>query len=314
MPPQWAKVAADLDSNPKVRRAGRNGREVFLFVLRRVSQLDMPGSVPVVNIEPWYLADQLMMSEAEAEDGVKRAIASKLLTIEGDKVVVVGWDDEWGKRPLTEAERQEKRRSRTKDMPSLSVTKSHDTNVTDRDMSREVTEPENPKVTCPDSHALDKSRVDKSREEENMGRGGSSPPGPPQDSNRSDQPEPEASGSSPTPKPSRRKKNATPLAADWVPRPEELELGERELGLAPAQIASEAAKLRDWAVAKGEAKVDWDAAFRGWLRRAAELRDRERPKGFGGARAGPSSFASDPRYGRIEPHPPESYPDGEVKI
>lgn len=35
MAESWCKVASDLDSDPKIRRAGRLGREVFLFVLRR---------------------------------------------------------------------------------------------------------------------------------------------------------------------------------------------------------------------------------------------------------------------------------------
>jgi hypothetical protein len=35
-------------------------------------------------------------------------------------------------------------------------------------------------------------------------------------------------------------------------------------------VEREATAMRDWAKSKGDRKVDWNAAFNGWLRRAAE--------------------------------------------
>ena len=54
--------------------------------------------------------------------------------------------------------------------------------------------------------------------------------------------------------------------------------------------------MRDWAAAKGRAanKVDWDAAFRGWLRRSAER------KPLAQQRLG---------LGRVEPNSAPSHPD-----
>ena len=270
MAQQWAKVAANLDSHPKIRRAGRNGREVFLFILRRVADLDAMGSVHASNVSIWYLCDVLQMPEADAVDGLKRAIDAGLVTMSDDHVHVTGWDDEWAKRPLTEAERQAKRRAKTKD-----VTNSHGDSVTERDTSRDVTTSHEANVTCPDSHALDKSREDKTRAEETRGE---------------EQP---------------RKRVAIRLVAGlltsaWEPRPEEQTLAVK-LGV---DCASEADKIRDWSAANGARKVDWNAAFRNWLKRAAE----DRAKGRG------SSKPQDPRFGRVEPDANRIYPDGEVTL
>jgi hypothetical protein len=155
MAQQFAKVDALLDQHPKIRRAGLLGSAVFQFVIRRNAALDGNGSIPAANVEPWYLADQLMMTEAQAEEGVAKAVRAKLLTIEGDRVVLCGWDDEWAKRPLTEAERKAQQRIRAK---SPDVTNSHDANVTCPDT---VT----PDRDSPDSHTSEEIRGEERRGE-----------------------------------------------------------------------------------------------------------------------------------------------------
>ncbi|HET9063749.1 MAG TPA: hypothetical protein VFO62_10710 [Candidatus Binatia bacterium] len=107
----WCKVASNLDSHPKIRRAGRNGREVFLFALRRNAEPgnDGSGSVAASELEPWYLADQLMMSESEAKEGLDRCLAAGLLRIlDGERVAIGGWDEDWGRVPMTGSERTAK--------------------------------------------------------------------------------------------------------------------------------------------------------------------------------------------------------------
>lgn len=129
----WCKVASNLDSHPRVRRAGRNGREVFLFALRRNAEPDnpVPGRVPAVMLEPWYLADQLMMPEAEAVTGVTGAVTSGLLFQDGDSWVIVGWEGDWGKKPIEGKDRTAKWREKQKpksevtDVTSRNVTESH---------------------------------------------------------------------------------------------------------------------------------------------------------------------------------------------
>lgn len=106
----WAKLAADLDRNPKIRKGGRLAREVFTFALRVNADLGSTGRVPREYLEGWYVAEQLMMAEAEAEQGLERALKVALLRDEGDEFVIVGWDpDEWGRGgggSMTEAERK----------------------------------------------------------------------------------------------------------------------------------------------------------------------------------------------------------------
>jgi hypothetical protein len=98
-----------------------------------------------------------------------------------------------------------------------------------------------------------------------------------------------------------RKALSKPLPAGWKPSPAHEALAIELAVSAPA----EAEKMRDWATAKGERKADWDAAFRGWLRRASE------------SRAGPRGSPSPPRDPRVgySPARPDSHttPDGIVR-
>lgn len=156
MAQQFAKVAANLDRHPKVRRAGRAGREVFLFLLRRNADLELAGVLPAINAEPWYLADELMMPEAEAADGLDRAVAAGLLVLDGDQVVIAGWDDDWGKRPQTDAERQRAKRARDKG----------DDSVTRHGPSRTVTEASRTESDSHECHGSEKIREEEIRGEE----------------------------------------------------------------------------------------------------------------------------------------------------
>lgn len=156
MASSWCKVASDLDSHPKVRKAGRDGREIFLFALRRNASLDLGGIIPSDHLEPWYLADQLMMTESEAVSGLSRAVQAGLLTREGAAYLIPGWDSEWAKRPLTEAERKARQRAKS----TISDTGHHDVTAMsghDRD--------------SPESHGSEERRG----EEKKMVSGGSSP-------------------------------------------------------------------------------------------------------------------------------------------
>jgi len=54
----------------------------------------------------------------------------------------------------------------------------------------------------------------------------------------------------------------------WAPNEEHLRIAVEELGHNSDWLDSQATLLRDWASAKGARYVDWDAMFRGWLRRA----------------------------------------------
>ena len=103
----WCKVASNLDTHPKIRKAGRNGREVFLFALRRNAEPGnpIPGQVPAAELEPWYLADLLQMPECDAVTGVTAAVTAGLLRLEGDAYVICSWSEGWGKDNGTGADR-----------------------------------------------------------------------------------------------------------------------------------------------------------------------------------------------------------------
>jgi len=271
---RFAKVAADLDSNPKILRAGRNGREVYLFVLRRNAGLERDGRVPASNIELWYLADQLKMSEAEAQEGVSRCVTAGLLRIAGDHVLIAGWDDDWAKRPMDEAERKAKQRTKERS--------DHEESRSSDDESRDVTNHNVTDRDCPDSHPSDQSREDQSRGDPPVvPQGGSS------DSSQlaafkadvdavthpaADEPQREANAiaQTPTRRNRRARRAATEMPMGWHPRTEESAKA-RELGLDPAY---EAEQFRDHHVARASTFVDWDAAFRTWLRNARRFAGR----------------------------------------
>jgi uncharacterized phage protein (TIGR02220 family) len=115
----YAKMDVTLDGSRKIRRAGRNGRDVFLWVLRQVSLRDTPGVIPAEDLEDYeWLADQLMCSESEAREGVAAAVRVRLIAIHDEECFVVGWDEEWGKRPMTGAERNARYKARRQTSPS----------------------------------------------------------------------------------------------------------------------------------------------------------------------------------------------------
>ncbi len=149
MAQSWCKVSAQLDSNPKVRRAGNLGRQVFEFALRRNAELDAGGVIPRSHMDPWYLADVLMMSgQSDAESGLSRAVQAGLLVETETGYAISGWDDDWGKKPLTEAQRKRIQRAKSRnDAPSQ---KCPDINGT--------------KPDGPECHAREEKRKEEKRE------------------------------------------------------------------------------------------------------------------------------------------------------
>lgn len=175
-PINFAKMDADLDSNPKIRRAGRAGKEVYLFVLRRVAKHRAQGRIPVSNVDPWYLHDMLQITEEEAERGLAACLRPwasfdgeqepGLLAIEGGMVVVTGWTEDWGRYPMTEAERKaaQRARDRAADAPTaLSAPPAPPALPPAPDVTPDVTPPRDVSghvTNCPDSHGSDQIRSD----------------------------------------------------------------------------------------------------------------------------------------------------------
>jgi len=151
MAESWCKVSSTLDGHPKIRKAGRNGREVFLFALRRnaLPENECPGSVSAAELDPDYLAYELMMPSNEAVTAVTACVTAGLLVPDGDRFLIGGWSEEWGRKAKSNAERQAEHRKRTKERQGD---------------PKSVTASNAPKVTRNGSNALEERRGEEKRE------------------------------------------------------------------------------------------------------------------------------------------------------
>lgn len=120
----FAQVDGNLDTNPKIRKAGSFGRQVFEFLLRRNALRGFKGSVPVSFIDPDYLADILMISPSDAVTGVTKAVTANLIAIDEPAGVVriVGWHESWGRRAKEGKERTREWRERKNPKSPAQVT------------------------------------------------------------------------------------------------------------------------------------------------------------------------------------------------
>ena len=116
----WCKVASNLDSHPKIMKAGRLGREVFLFALRRNAEPGnpVPGRLPKEELSPEYLSRILDMPVTEAVTGVTAAVTAGLLREDEEGFAISSWKEGWGKVDSTNAERQRRHRERQKEEDS----------------------------------------------------------------------------------------------------------------------------------------------------------------------------------------------------
>lgn len=123
----FVKMACSLDTNPKIRIAGREAREIYLFMLRRNGELGMGGVIPAHYMSLQYLSDMLMMTHAEVQTGLRRAVESGLVRDASGTVrdnsdkwdmsksslwTICGWEESWGKHSTSEAERKRQYRER----------------------------------------------------------------------------------------------------------------------------------------------------------------------------------------------------------
>lgn len=160
----WSKLDPGFFSNKKIIQAGRNGREVYLLALCLNASRGATGSIPVSDFEPWYVADQLRITEAEALEGIERAVTAKLLALNGERVHLRGWDDDWARRALSRAEIQSNYRDRKEigkesvtELPSVGNAVTAKSRVTDQRDQRDQRE-RNGNALSLDSSVSEKSR------------------------------------------------------------------------------------------------------------------------------------------------------------
>lgn len=108
----FAKIDCNFHSNRKAMKAGRLGREVYIFVLCINAQRGALGEFPAEDLDPWYVSRQLQMEEDEASEGIQRCIQERLIEIDDGLVRIVGWTDDYAKYPLGAAEKQKRYRDR----------------------------------------------------------------------------------------------------------------------------------------------------------------------------------------------------------
>lgn len=268
----FAKLDPSLHRNPKVRKAGRLGREVFIFCLCVNADRGATGTIPADYLEPWFIADALQMTEAEAREGLDRAVEARLIIICPDMSGrLSGWDDEeWGRArggSMTEAERKAKRRAelaaeaaakRNQDVPSV-------------------------RTPCPDmSGRPDQSESDTESEQESEAEIEKAASPPTRQGSTATAPSgagqlPLVPGTEPR---VHRKRPAVPMPSGFAP-----DLNHREFASTNAiDLASEFESFRLHHEAHGSTFASWSAALSTWLRNAVKFR-RSVPQG-GGRRGG----------------------------
>lgn len=268
----WAKLDPGFYSNRKIIRAGRNGREVFQLALCINAARGAHGAIPAEDLEPWYVADQLRITEAEAQDGVARAIAAGLLVPSGDEVRIKGWGDDWARTKLERREIQANYRDRKGGKPEryqLGVT-----NVTD-------------------GNALPIREIREIRERDGvtLSRGGSfsgDSAAPGSDSGEPDGPRAPTKRGAQAGSVHDAHAHQQPIPAAWKPTQAAADLA-NELGL---HVEREAAQFRRNAKAKGHTYADPDAAFELFLANSNQAGKRKPPK--------PGATTRAPRRERVQ--------------
>lgn len=278
MPFVFAKLDPGLHRNPKVRKAGRLGREVFIFALCVNADRGATGHIPADYLEPWFLADALQMTEAEAREGLAQAVAARLIEMCPDMSGhLSGWDDdEWGRArggSMTEAERKAQHRAKQ---------------ARERDAER------NQKVaSCPDMSGQASGRPDQSESETesdaesetDIERAASPPPVQP-----TTEPADRQTGQLalvPGKEPRvHRKRPAHPMPTGFVPEPHHVGFA-RDNAL---DLDAEVEAFRLHHEAKGSVFASWSAALSTWLRNAVKFR---RPGPQGGGRRGGTTAGSE---------------------
>ncbi len=109
----WAKMAANLDRNPKIRAAGPDAREVFLYFLRVNRDIDADGELPPGYASIPFLANELMRDETDMKRGLFHGAQCKLFEYDLSGVRILGWDETWAETGSS-TERVRKHREKKK--------------------------------------------------------------------------------------------------------------------------------------------------------------------------------------------------------
>lgn len=108
----WAKIDAGFFRNPKVRKAGRDGREVYLWLLLVNRAHDFNGTIPANYADPKYIAREIEMRPYLVAAALSRCVAAQLIAVSprGD-AALCGWDGDWRTKADDSRERVRKHRA-----------------------------------------------------------------------------------------------------------------------------------------------------------------------------------------------------------
>lgn len=92
----WAKIDAGFHRNPKVRKAGRDGRDVYLWLLLANRAHDFNGTIPAHYADPKYIAREIELRPNLVAKAIERCVAAGLVGVSAvGGVVLLGWDGDW---------------------------------------------------------------------------------------------------------------------------------------------------------------------------------------------------------------------------
>ncbi len=261
----FAKLAPDLHRHPKIRKGGRDARDVFVFALCVNADHGATGIIGAAYVDPWYLSDALLVDQDTARRGLEKCIEVRLLEMLPDgSARIVGWDeDEWGRArhgSMTEAERKALKRAEVKAARMAAVR------------------------TCPDKDSPVSGRPDMSRESETDQRQSRS------EAEQREESAPATPVAAPPPlkleAPGKKPRRQSVPKAQQPPPAEDPEPSDRDRAYAAERgvdLAIEWSAMFDHHRRKSETSGDWSASWRTWCRNhvrfAAERSARAGPAG-----------------------------------
>lgn len=110
----WAKIDTGFHRNPKIRMAGRDARDVYLFIVLANADQCADGSLPGLYANPTFLADALQCDEASVRNGLKRCETFQLLHVTEGEIRIIGWDEDWRTKNSTDRVRKHRETKKAK--------------------------------------------------------------------------------------------------------------------------------------------------------------------------------------------------------
>jgi hypothetical protein len=150
----WVKLHVGIHRNPKIRRGGRDVRDLFVLLLCINGEHDFGGVIPAAYCAPDLLADDLGVTHETAGNALKRGETVGLFQRnEAGDLAISGFSDEWMPIKGSSTERVRAFRARHRNHTSEAHAVTHET----------VTE--TPSVSY-ETRNGDKRREEEKREEE----------------------------------------------------------------------------------------------------------------------------------------------------